>query len=43
MTALEQLADRYVTEFAALDPCRAALVHVRGLTLVSLSRIETLP
>ncbi|MEU6040366.1 DUF885 domain-containing protein [Actinomadura sp. NPDC047616] len=30
MTALEQLADRYVTEFAALDPCRAAMMGISG-------------
>ncbi|MGI5201146.1 DUF885 domain-containing protein [Spirillospora sp. CA-108201] len=30
MTALDDLADRYVDEFAALDPCRAALMGIAG-------------
>ncbi|MEU5882937.1 DUF885 domain-containing protein [Spirillospora sp. NPDC047279] len=30
MTALDDLADRYVDDFAALDPCRAALMGIAG-------------
>ncbi|MGI5422707.1 DUF885 domain-containing protein [Actinomadura luteofluorescens] len=30
MTALDDLADRYVDEFAALDPCLAALMGIAG-------------
>ena len=30
MTALDELADRYVDEFAALDPCLAAIMGISG-------------